>query len=102
MSQLNRAQRIVIVVALGALFILLGAWLTRLGSHPAVGWVGSAPLNHSVSDPGRDLDLPPAEPADPADPGRAAVGLTPAGLSSRHDLYGLVRCCTIHPCESCQ
>jgi hypothetical protein len=42
---LNRAQRIVIVVGLGAALFVFGQWLTALGSHLPYGWVGYAPLS---------------------------------------------------------
>ncbi|MGA2210067.1 MAG: hypothetical protein ABSH30_10565 [Acidimicrobiales bacterium] len=41
-KRFNRAQRVVVVIALGVVLDLLGGWLTSLGSY--TGWVGYAPL----------------------------------------------------------
>ena len=46
--RLNRAQRVVVVVALGLALYLLGAWLTSLGSHLPLGSVTYT--NMSTSD----------------------------------------------------
>lgn len=43
--QFNRAQRIVIVIGLGAAFYAFGGWLTGLGSKLPYGWVAYAPLS---------------------------------------------------------
>jgi hypothetical protein len=40
--RLNRAQRVVVVIALGVVLDLLGGWITSLGSY--TGWVSYAPL----------------------------------------------------------
>ena len=45
MSTLNRSQRLVIVVGLGAALYVLGQWMMSLGSH-LTGWVGYAPLSN--------------------------------------------------------
>jgi len=45
MSFLNRAQRLVIVIGLGAALYALGQWLTSLGSNLPYGWVAYAPLS---------------------------------------------------------
>jgi heme/copper-type cytochrome/quinol oxidase subunit 1 len=47
MRRLNMAQRIVVIVGLGFVLLLLGSWLTSLGTHPLSGWTGYAPLNES-------------------------------------------------------
>jgi heme/copper-type cytochrome/quinol oxidase subunit 1 len=47
---LNRAQRVVIVIGLGAGLCVLGDWVTTLGTHPLTGWTGYAPLRS-----GRDI-----------------------------------------------
>lgn len=41
------AQRIVVVVALGFAFAVLGSYLNSLGTTPFTGWTGYAPLNGS-------------------------------------------------------
>ena len=42
---LNRSQAIVVVIGLGLALYILGDWLTALGSHSPMGWVGYAPLS---------------------------------------------------------
>jgi hypothetical protein len=42
MSRLNRGQRIVAVVGIGAAIFFVGVYLSELGSF--IGWVSSAPL----------------------------------------------------------
>lgn len=44
---LNLAQRVVLVVALGAVLYLLGSYLTG-GAHLATGWTGYAPLQSAA------------------------------------------------------
>jgi hypothetical protein len=46
---LNRAQRIVIVVGLGAALYVLGEWLTGLGSDLPTGWIAYAPLSNQFN-----------------------------------------------------
>jgi hypothetical protein len=46
--RLNRAQRIVIVVALGLALYFVGAWLTGLGSHLPYGSVTYTNLNSGI------------------------------------------------------
>ncbi|MHB1987239.1 MAG: hypothetical protein ACYCSF_04520 [Acidimicrobiales bacterium] len=48
MSKLNRAQTVVLVVALGAGLLVLGRWLTHLGSRGVSGWTGYAPLSNGL------------------------------------------------------
>jgi hypothetical protein len=43
----NMAQRLVVVFGLGAVFYLIGGWVTSLDS--AFGWVGYAPLSTGSS-----------------------------------------------------
>jgi heme/copper-type cytochrome/quinol oxidase subunit 1 len=53
-DKLSKAQRVVIVVALGAAFLAVGSYLVNLG-QPAIafGWTGYAPLTvPSVRRPG--------------------------------------------------
>jgi hypothetical protein len=42
---LNHSQSIVVVIGLGLALYILGDWLTALGSHSPMGWVGYAPLS---------------------------------------------------------
>jgi hypothetical protein len=42
---LSKAQRIVVVIALGLALGALGSYLASFGSGPAFGWTGYAPLN---------------------------------------------------------
>jgi heme/copper-type cytochrome/quinol oxidase subunit 1 len=42
--RLNRAQSIVLVVALGVAFLAIGHWAARRGRHAVTGWTGYAPL----------------------------------------------------------
>lgn len=44
---LNRAQRLVIVVGVAVALVVLGEWLTSLGSKLNYGWVAYAPLSNS-------------------------------------------------------
>jgi membrane associated rhomboid family serine protease len=44
-DKLSKAQRVVIVVALGAAFLAIGSFILSLGQHGvAFGWTGYAPL----------------------------------------------------------
>jgi heme/copper-type cytochrome/quinol oxidase subunit 1 len=47
LARLNLGQRIVLVVALGALTYLLGIWISYQGKQ--FGWVAYAPLSSSTS-----------------------------------------------------
>ena len=53
-DKLSKAQRVVVVVALGAAFLAVGSYLVSLGQPGiAVGWSGVAPLTApSVGRPG--------------------------------------------------
>jgi tryptophan-rich sensory protein len=53
-DKLSNAQRVVVVVALGAAFLAVGSYLVSLGQPGiAVGWTGFAPLTApSVRRPG--------------------------------------------------
>ena len=53
-DKLSKAQRVVIVVALGAVLLAVGGYLVSLGQPGvAVGWSGTAPLTApSVGRPG--------------------------------------------------
>lgn len=45
-DKLAKAQRVVVVVALGAAFLAMGSYLLTLGQHGlAFGWSGYAPLS---------------------------------------------------------
>lgn len=46
---LNRAQRVVIVVALGFALYVSGQWLTSLGTTLNYGWVAYAPLSKQLA-----------------------------------------------------
>ncbi|MGC2486800.1 MAG: hypothetical protein WA359_11225 [Acidimicrobiales bacterium] len=46
---LDRAQRAVVIVGLGAVFIALGQFLTGLGSNLPSGWVAYAPLSNQYN-----------------------------------------------------
>jgi hypothetical protein len=48
---LNVAQKIVLVVGLGIILLLVGGWLTSLGSRSSFGWVAFAPLGASANIP---------------------------------------------------
>jgi heme/copper-type cytochrome/quinol oxidase subunit 1 len=50
--QPNRAQRVVVVVALAAALGASGQWLTSLGSRPDFGWVAYAPLSNRITPDG--------------------------------------------------
>jgi hypothetical protein len=53
-DKLDKAQRVVVVVALGAAFLAVGSYLLSLGQPGiALGWTGYAPLSApSVGRPG--------------------------------------------------
>ena len=52
-DKLDKAQRVVVVVALGAAFLALGSYLLSLGQPGMFGWTGYAPLSApSVGRPG--------------------------------------------------
>jgi formate-dependent nitrite reductase membrane component NrfD len=53
-DKLSKAQRVVVVVALGAAFLAVGSYLVSLGRPGiALGWTGYAPLTSpSVGRPG--------------------------------------------------
>ncbi|MGC1418948.1 MAG: hypothetical protein WA786_02350 [Acidimicrobiales bacterium] len=42
--RLNSAQRVVIVIGVGAALLFFGDWVTSLGSRSFTGWTGYAPL----------------------------------------------------------
>jgi hypothetical protein len=45
-DKLAKAQRVVVVVALGVAFLALGSYLPSLGQHEfIIGWTGYAPLS---------------------------------------------------------
>lgn len=46
-DRLTTAQRIVVVVALGLAFAVLGSFLDNLGTMPFTGWTGYAPLSRA-------------------------------------------------------
>jgi len=48
---LSKAQRIVVVVALGAAFLVLGRYLVSLGRGSAFGWYAYSPLTSAVYRP---------------------------------------------------
>jgi heme/copper-type cytochrome/quinol oxidase subunit 1 len=52
---LSRAQRLVVVVALGLALGALGSYLTSLGGRPAFGWYAYSPLTSSAYAPGGGL-----------------------------------------------
>lgn len=56
---LNTGQRVVVIVGLGVALSLFGSWLIGHwgfgGSTNSFGWVGYAPLSHTISWPGRIL-----------------------------------------------
>lgn len=47
-DRLSMAQRIVVVIALGVAFTVLGRYLVSLGGHPPFGWYGYSPLDARV------------------------------------------------------
>lgn len=49
--QLNRSQRVILVIGLGFALSLFGDWVTALGSRANVGWVAYAPLSSSYNFP---------------------------------------------------
>jgi hypothetical protein len=53
-DKLGKAQRVVVVVALGVAFLTMGSYLLSLGQHGiAFGWTGYAPLSApSIGRPG--------------------------------------------------
>jgi heme/copper-type cytochrome/quinol oxidase subunit 1 len=54
-GKLGKAQRVVVVVAIGAAFLAVGSYLLSLGQPGAFGWTGYAPLtlaSRSVGRPG--------------------------------------------------
>ena len=53
---LSKAQRVVVVIALGLALGALGNYLVSLGSGVASGWIGYAPLTAQLYAPGRGLD----------------------------------------------
>jgi heme/copper-type cytochrome/quinol oxidase subunit 1 len=52
---LNKAQRIVVVVAIGVAFGVLGNYLVNLGTGVNLGWFAYAPLSSAVHLPGTGL-----------------------------------------------
>ena len=51
-DKLSKAQRVVIVVALGAAFLAVGSYILSLGEHGvAFGWTGYAPLTAPAERP---------------------------------------------------
>lgn len=54
----NRAQRVVLVVALAAALFVFGLWVTHLGALPGSGWVGYAPLSATFVSPRLGGGLP--------------------------------------------
>ena len=54
-DRLSMAQRIVLVVALGLAFGVLGNYLDSLGNTGVTGWTGYAPLTRGLVLPGTGL-----------------------------------------------
>jgi hypothetical protein len=52
---LSKAQRVVVVVALGLALEALGSYLTSLGGGPAFGWYAYSPLTSSLYAPSGGL-----------------------------------------------
>jgi heme/copper-type cytochrome/quinol oxidase subunit 1 len=50
-DRLSKAQRIVVVVALGMAFVAVGGYLVSLGGAPRFGWYAYAPLAGSLQGP---------------------------------------------------
>jgi len=51
-DKLSKAQRVVVVVALGAAFLAIGSYILSLGQHGfAFGWTGYAPFTSPAGRP---------------------------------------------------
>ena len=54
-DELSRAQRVVVVIALGLALGAIGSYLMTLGSGTGFGWYAYAPLNTTLRPPGTGL-----------------------------------------------
>lgn len=78
-DRLGKAQRIVVVIALGLALGVVGSYLVNLGNTVRAGWYAYAPLSQAVYPP-RTGCKQPVRTARPAEQWSAPVAPTPTTL----------------------
>jgi len=54
-DELSKAQRVIVVIALGLALAAIGFYLVDIGSGTAFGWYAYSPLNNTLRTPGTGL-----------------------------------------------